>query len=211
MNQAALAWHAFRNMLHAAARDPLWAVAALCMSPFHAIPVVLGGAVFLIVVTLAVNFGLVFLFYLIGIDGHPAARMVINIAVPLVVLGLLFRLITNPLILHFGNMAGDTHGSARFATEKETAPLTRTGKGVGTIIPNLLTADRSVICIDPKGENARIAGRARQSFGPVHVLDPFGVTGQSAGGQTSAAFNPLVAAKLAYYADPELRGLYDTP
>ncbi|WP_164209724.1 type IV secretory system conjugative DNA transfer family protein, partial [Stenotrophomonas maltophilia] len=42
------------------------------------------------------------------------------------------------------------------------------------------------ICIDPKGENARIAGRARQTFGPVHVLDPFGVTGQP-----SAAFNPL--------------------
>ena len=63
---------------------------------------------------------------------------------------------------------------------------TRTGKGVGTIIPNLLTADRSVICIDPKGENAKIAGRARQTFGPVHVLDPFGVTGQP-----SAAFNPL--------------------
>jgi type IV secretion system protein VirD4 len=57
---------------------------------------------------------------------------------------------------------------------------------VGTIIPNLLTADRSVICIDPKGENAKIAGRARQQFGPVHVLDPFGVTGQP-----SAAFNPL--------------------
>jgi type IV secretion system protein VirD4 len=115
-------------------------------------------------------------------------------------------------------MGGETHGSARFATNKETAPLTRsetglligrdpksakllrydgpahlltmaptrTGKGVGTIIPNLLTADRSVICIDPKGENARIAGRARQQFGPVYVLDPFAVTGQP-----SAAFNPL--------------------
>jgi type IV secretion system protein VirD4 len=48
---------------------------------------------------------------------------------------------------------------------------------VGTIIPNLLTANRSVICIDPKGENAKIAGRARNRFGPVHVIDPFGVTG----------------------------------
>ncbi|MDL2405584.1 type IV secretory system conjugative DNA transfer family protein [Rhizobium calliandrae] len=67
-----------------------------------------------------------------------------------------------------------------------TMAPTRTGKGVGTIIPNLLTADRSVICIDPKGENARIASRARQSFGPVHILDPFGVTGKQ-----SASFNPL--------------------
>ena len=67
-----------------------------------------------------------------------------------------------------------------------TMAPTRTGKGVSTIIPNLLIADRSVICIDPKGENARITGRARQKFGPVHVLDPFGVSGQAL-----AAFNPL--------------------
>ena len=67
-----------------------------------------------------------------------------------------------------------------------TMAPTRTGKGVSTIIPNLLTADRSVICVDPKGENARITGRARQRFGPVHVLDPFGVSGQPL-----AAFNPL--------------------
>ncbi|WP_017503554.1 type IV secretory system conjugative DNA transfer family protein [Sphingobium yanoikuyae] len=31
-----------------------------------------------------------------------------------------------------------------------TMAPTRSGKGVGTIIPNLLTIDRSVICIDPK-------------------------------------------------------------
>ena len=67
-----------------------------------------------------------------------------------------------------------------------TMAPTRTGKGVGTIIPNLLTAERSVICIDPKGENARITGRARERFGPVHILDPFAVTGKH-----SAAYNPL--------------------
>jgi type IV secretion system protein VirD4 len=122
------------------------------------------------------------------------------------------------MIQHFGDLDGATHGTARFASNKEVAPLTRngsglligrepktgkllrydgpahlltmaptrTGKGVGTIIPNLLTADRSVICIDPKGENARIAGRARRQFGPVHVLDPFGATAEAL-----AAFNPL--------------------
>lgn len=67
-----------------------------------------------------------------------------------------------------------------------TMAPTRTGKGVSTIIPNLLTANRSIICIDPKGENARITARARMMFGPVHVLDPFGITGFN-----SAAFNPL--------------------
>src|SRR3546814_6536402 len=59
-------------------------------------------------------------------------------------------------------------------------------KGVGTIIPNLLEYPFAVVCIDPKGENARIAARQRGRFGAVHVLDPFGVTGL-----VSAAFNPL--------------------
>lgn len=69
-----------------------------------------------------------------------------------------------------------------------TIAPTRSGKGVGAIIPNLLTADRSVICIDPKGENAAITARARRTFGRVHILDPFEVTGEE-----SAAFNPLAA------------------
>ena len=69
-----------------------------------------------------------------------------------------------------------------------TIAPTRSGKGVGTIIPNLLTARRAVVCIDPKGENARITGRAREQLGPLHILDPFGVTGRP-----SAAFNPLAA------------------
>ena len=67
-----------------------------------------------------------------------------------------------------------------------TLAPTRAGKGVGTVIPNLLAAERSVLVIDPKGENARIAGEARRRFGTVHVLDPFEVSGQP-----SACYNPL--------------------
>jgi type IV secretion system protein VirD4 len=67
-----------------------------------------------------------------------------------------------------------------------TLAPTRTGKGVGTIIPNLLTATRSVMVIDPKGENAAVTWRTRSRFGPVHVLDPFGVTGLP-----PASCNPL--------------------
>ena len=40
--------------------------------------------------------------------------------------------------------------------------------------------------IDPKGENARVAGRARTAFGPVHCLDPFGLSGHK-----PASCNPL--------------------
>jgi type IV secretion system protein VirD4 len=67
-----------------------------------------------------------------------------------------------------------------------TIAPTRSGKGVGAIIPNLLTADRSVLCIDPKGENARITAAGRARFGPVYVLDPFEISDQP-----PAAFNPL--------------------
>ena len=67
-----------------------------------------------------------------------------------------------------------------------TIAPTRSGKGVGTIIPNLLEYPFATVCIDPKGENARIAARQRGKFGPVHVLDPFGITGLA-----PASFNPL--------------------
>ena len=67
-----------------------------------------------------------------------------------------------------------------------TLAPTRAGKGVGTVIPNLLGVDRSVLVIDPKGENARIAGEARRRLGTTHILDPFEVSGMP-----SAAYNPL--------------------
>ena len=67
-----------------------------------------------------------------------------------------------------------------------TMAPTRSGKGVGTIIPNLLLLDRSVICIDPKGENARVTARTRARKGDVWCLDLFGVSGRPA-----ARYNPL--------------------
>jgi len=214
MNQATLAWAAFKNMLRAAARDPVWAILAIITAPFRAGEyVVKVGAGFLVIAAIL---------YVVPAltipESWTVARSAAVIVATVILVIFAFRLLTNPMIQHFADMSGETHGSARFATDKETAALTRaasglligrdgktqklmrydgpahlltmaptrTGKGVGTIIPNLLTADRSVICIDPKGENAKIAGRARKSFGPVHVLDPFGVSGQP-----SAAFNPL--------------------
>lgn len=67
-----------------------------------------------------------------------------------------------------------------------TIAPTRSGKGVGTIIPNLLLLDRSAVCIDPKGENARVTARGRARKGLVWCLDPFGVSGRPA-----ARYNPL--------------------
>lgn len=53
----------------------------------------------------------------------------------------------------------------------------RAGKGRGLIIPNLLSYPGSVVCIDPKGENAAVTARYRaEALGQnVVILDPFAV------------------------------------
>lgn len=217
--QIKLAWSAFKNMLKAAARDPLWAITQILFSPFT------GGKHLLESICAVVLSGII-LFFIAQAVIPPdfTFQVIVNTCIVIFMVLLAFRLMTNPLINHFGNLASDgTHGTARFSANNEITPLTqnlsglmigrdpesakslyyngsahlltmaptRTGKGVGTIIPNLLTANRSVICIDPKGENAMIAGRARNSFGPVHILDPFGITGKP-----SAAYNPVDALNL---------------
>ncbi len=58
------------------------------------------------------------------------------------------------------------------------------GKGVGVVVPNLLTYPGPVICTDPKGENFAVTARARRQFGPVYCInvgDP----------DRSHRFNPL--------------------
>lgn len=89
-----------------------------------------------------------------------------------------------------GLIVGRSHrgGLMRYSGSSHllTVAPTRSGKGVGAIIPNLLTLRRSILCIDPKGENARIASRARSALGSVFVLDPFEISGVAGG-----CFNPL--------------------
>lgn len=215
-----IAWRAFQNMLRAAARDPVWAIVAIAFAPFRATRHLFRTLIVLALVMFVVSLlglGLLSIFHL---QNSPVGSLILGPILLIALVGTGFRLLTGPLIQHFGDRPDATHGSARFATDVEASRLTQTasgllvgrdlktgrplrydgpahlltmaptrsGKGVGTIIPNLLTLDRSVICIDPKGENARITGRARNRFGPVHVLDPFGVTGLP-----SAAFNPLAS------------------
>lgn len=77
----------------------------------------------------------------------------------------------------------------RLATDRHLLTLapTRSGKGVSSIIPNLLTYPGSVFVVDVKGENAAITARRRRAMGQaVHVLDPWGISGVK-----SCAFNPL--------------------
>lgn len=211
MIQVRAAWSAFKTMLATAAHDPIWAVSAIVVSPIRAGRYVLGSLIVLVLSGLALTW------VAHRILPH-SLYMVGDVAVSLFLMAMIFRLATNPMIQRFGTAEDATHGTARFATDREIAPFTgpvsglligrtlnskkpifydgpshlltvaptRTGKGVGTVIPNLLMAERSVVCIDPKGDNTLTTGRARSRFGDVDVLDPFGVTGVP-----SSAFNPL--------------------
>lgn len=60
------------------------------------------------------------------------------------------------------------------------------GKGVGVIIPNLLTYGGSVVCVDVKGENWRLTAQARNSMGDsVYRFSPRAIDG------CSHRWNPL--------------------
>jgi type IV secretion system protein VirD4 len=211
---------AFRNMLAAAARDPAWALAAIPLNLFRGAKYIFGTILAAGIVLFVLSLVAGWIIGKLGFkEGSPVHIVLMLIAVAATAVFVLRRA-TAPMIRRFGDMGGDTHGTARFASTAEAGPLTqspdgllvgrdaktakllrysggshlmtiaptRTGKGVGTLIPNLLTLSRSVICIDPKGENTRVTYKARARFGPVHILDPFGI-----GGQPSACFNPLAA------------------
>ena len=67
------------------------------------------------------------------------------------------------------------------------------GKRTGLIVPNLSTLRRSILVIDPKGEAAAITARKRAQFGPVIVINPFGVFASELPHLKSNGFNPLTA------------------
>lgn len=88
-----------------------------------------------------------------------------------------------------GLILGRKHGRMlRYGGEGHllTFAPTRSGKGVGCVIPNLLAYPGSVVVTDIKGENSAITRTYRESLGPVYELAPLGgATGKP------AKFNPL--------------------
>ena len=94
-----------------------------------------------------------------------------------------------------------------------TVAPTRSGKGVSAIIPNLLTYEGSIICIDPKGENATITAKRRREINEnVFIIDPWDIVK----GEEKANINPIeflsdnkdLAEDVAYIADALV---YDPP
>jgi type IV secretion system protein VirD4 len=73
---------------------------------------------------------------------------------------------------------------------------TRTGKGRGLILPNLLhLPNHSVFVIDPKGENALVSARYRKKQGhEVIIFNPYGIFAdefEKRGFKQFQSFNPL--------------------
>ncbi len=81
------------------------------------------GILFILVMALfVVGFGGRFALQQMGFGVGSIPVIALDLVTLLVLAWIVFRLITTPLIVHFGDMADDTHGSARFATNKEIAP-----------------------------------------------------------------------------------------
>lgn len=111
--------------------------------------------------------------------------------------------LTNPSGLFLGALGGRMlfhNGKAHLLT---VAPA-RKGKGISTVVPNLLHFQGSVFVTDPKGELAALTGGHRQSnFGQkVFVLNPWGLHGLP-----QHRFNPLAFLVDLYNDDAGRRGL----
>lgn len=75
-----------------------------------------------------------------------------------------------------------------------TVAGTGSGKGVSTVIPNLLLYEGNVVVVDPKGENYAVTARTRKDMGhQVVCLDPFNVCQEvmNETGEIKGNFNPL--------------------
>lgn len=87
----------------------------------------------------------------------------------------------------FLGSSGDTLMGVRDDRHLVTIAGSRAGKGTSAIVPNLLLYPGSVLCVDPKGENAAITAAQREALGQtVYALDPFETSGLPV-----ASFNPL--------------------
>jgi type IV secretion system protein VirD4 len=73
-----------------------------------------------------------------------------------------------------------------------TVAPTRSGKGACAIIPNLLMQHKSsIVCIDPKGQNAAVTSKLRRAAGKVYCLNPFSLHREAPWHLRRNRFNPI--------------------
>ena len=94
------------------------------------------------------------------------------------------------------------------STEKHMVTIAQTGAGKSTaaLIPNLCLHEGSLLCLDAKGELARITAnkRGRRVGQTVWVLDPMGITGMN----NTASYNPFDEMALVAARNPDLAVSY---
>ena len=78
---------------------------------------------------------------------------------------------------------------------------TRSGKGVGLVVPTLLTWPGSAIVHDIKGENWTLTAGWRARFGRVLLFDPTNAA--------SAAYNPLLEVRWGEWEVPDVQNIAD--
>ena len=117
------------------------------------------------------------------------------------IMGLILFCILEIMWVYLDEKPQTSRGSARWATKKDIKELinssgvpigkfdgkilrinkthlvtcagTRSGKGIGAIIPTLLDYQNSIICLDLKGENFAVTAKRRKQFSDVYCLNPF--------------------------------------
>jgi type IV secretion system protein VirD4 len=72
-----------------------------------------------------------------------------------------------------------------------TIAAARMGKGATLLVNALLSWRGSLICIDPKCENAVISAHRRRAFGKVFILNPFNMLPDALKGLKQARLNPM--------------------
>lgn len=99
------------------------------------------------------------------------------------------ELVSAGLIAEHGVVLGQSSESKRLLSHDGPEHVlliapTRGGKGVGLVIPTLLTWQESVIVFDPKGENWQVTSGYRSKFGRCLCFEPTSLH--------TARFNPLM-------------------
>ena len=87
-------------------------------------------------------------------------------------------------------------GKLRYGGERHVTILGPNGSGKGAclLIPNLLELEgKSLIVMDPKGQNAAVTAKWRSKVSKVHVLNPFNLLTSTYRDLKSAGFNPLLS------------------
>lgn len=124
-----LALRAFLNMIAIAAGDPVWALTCVVFGPFRAAYFIGKCLLMALIVALVLLLGVQFAMETLRLKG-AWPHSVGNVGSLLIALGVFLRFVSRPMIDHFGDMASDTHGSARFADKKELKPLAKAETGL---------------------------------------------------------------------------------